>query len=119
MGVPNKVIYKAISKVVFQGRLQYIKKGNLRKFLKPNEKLLLDGCHSIKAAKNLAKYLKSIKGPKYAIWAIQKNREPKKFIECFQGIFRKIVCIKVPNEKNFCPISHIFYDDSFFFYNLL
>ena len=107
MGIPNKVIYKAISKVVFQGRVQYIKKGNLRKFLKPNEKLLLDGCHSIKAAKNLAKYLKSIKGPKYAIWAIQKNREPKKFIECFQGIFRKIVCIKVPNEKNFCSAEDL------------
>ena len=91
---------KTIPKVKFQGRLQYIYTGKLKKLLKKNEKLLLDGCHSHQSAKNLLSYLKTIQGPIYGIWGMQKNKLPEKFIKTFRGIFKKIITVKIPNERN-------------------
>ena len=105
--IKNKTILKALPKIIFQGRLEYIKKGKLRKLLNSNEDLLLDGGASIQAAKNAASYLKKIKKPIYGIWAIQKNRNPKKFLKQFKKIFRKIICVKIPNEKNFCSQAEL------------
>jgi folylpolyglutamate synthase/dihydropteroate synthase len=70
------------------------------KMLHKNEQLLLDGAHAETDAKNLANYLKSIKTPKYAVWAMMKNKEPDLFIRQFKGIFKKIVTIPIENEKN-------------------
>ena len=50
---------------------------------------MLDGAHAETDAKNLANYLKSIKLPKYGIWAMMKNKEPDLFIKQFKGIFKK------------------------------
>ena len=49
---------------------------------------------------NLSGYLKKIKVPKYAIWAMMKNKEPDLFIKQFKGIFKKIITISIENEKN-------------------
>ena len=57
-GVSKKKIIKTIPKVKFQGRLQYVYTGKLKKLLKKNEKLLLDGCHTHQSAKNLLSYFK-------------------------------------------------------------
>ena len=62
---------------------------------------MLDGAHAEADAKNLASYLKDIKEPKYAIWAMMKNKEPDLFIKHFKGIFKKIITIPIENEKNF------------------
>ena len=99
-GVSKKKIIKTIPKVKFQGRLQYIYTGKLKKLLKKNEKLLLDGCHSHQSAKNLLSYLKTIQGPIYGIWGMQKNKLPEKFIKTFKGMFKKIITVKIPNEPN-------------------
>ena len=61
---------------------------------------MLDGAHAEMDAKNLAKYLKNIKVPKYAIWAMMKNKEPDLFIKQFRGIFKKIITIPIENEQN-------------------
>ena len=61
---------------------------------------MLDGAHAEADAKNLANYLKNIKVPKYAIWAMMKNKEPDLFIKQLKGIFRKIITIPIENEKN-------------------
>ena len=61
---------------------------------------MLDGAHAETDAKNLASYLKDIKKPKYAIWAMMKNKEPDLFIKHFKGIFKKIITIPIENEKN-------------------
>ena len=61
---------------------------------------MLDGAHAETDAKNLANYLKNIKEPKYAVWAMMKNKEPDLFIKQFKGIFRKIITIPIENEKN-------------------
>ena len=61
---------------------------------------MLDGAHAEADAKNLANYLRNIKVPKYAVWAMMKNKEPNLFIKQFKGIFRKIITVPIENEKN-------------------
>ena len=99
-GVPRKIIIKTIPAIQFEGRVQYLTKGKLKKLLKPNENLLIDGCHSIASAKNLYNYLKTLKEPVYGIWGMQKNKLPDLFIKSFNGIFKKIITVTIPNEPN-------------------
>ena len=61
---------------------------------------MLDGAHAEADAKNLADYLRNIKVPKYAVWAMMKNKEPNLFIKQFKGIFRKIIAMPIENEKH-------------------
>jgi dihydrofolate synthase / folylpolyglutamate synthase len=99
-GVPKKTIIKTIPRIQFEGRVQYLNKGKLKKLLKSNEKLLIDGCHSIASAKNLYNYLRSLKEPIYGIWGMQKNKLPEIFIKSFKNIFKKVITLTIPNEPN-------------------
>ena len=99
-GVPKKIIIKTIPKIQFEGRVQYLTKGRLKKLLKPQENLLIDGCHSIASAENLYNYLKTLKEPIYGIWGMQKNKLPNQFIKSFNKIFKKIITVTIPNESN-------------------
>ena len=99
-GVPKQTIIKTISKIQFEGRIQYLTKGNFKKLLQPNEELLIDGCHSIASAKNLYAYLKTLKEPIYGIWGMQKNKLPEQFIKSFNKIFKKLITVTIPNEPN-------------------
>ena len=99
-GVPKKTIIKTIPKIQFEGRVQYLNKGKLKRLLKPNEKLLIDGCHSMASAKNLYNYLKTLKEPIYGIWGMQKNKLPNLFIKSFKNIFKKVITLTIPNEPN-------------------
>jgi dihydrofolate synthase/folylpolyglutamate synthase len=99
-GVPKKIIIKTIPKIQFEGRVQYLTNGKFKKLLNSNEKLLIDGCHSITSAKNLLNYLKTLKEPIYGIWGMQKNKLPDQFIKSFGKIFKKLFTITIPNEPN-------------------
>ena len=72
--IKKKVIEKAIPKIHFPGRIDYLDKGRLKKKLSKKERILIDGCHSETSAKNLANYLKTLNEPIYGIWAMTKNR---------------------------------------------
>jgi len=98
--IDKKVIGRTIPSISFEGRFQYLKSGKIKNKLHKNEQILLDGAHAETDAKNLSSYLKNIKFPKYAIWAMMKNKEPDLFIKQFKGIFKKIVTIPIENEKN-------------------
>jgi dihydrofolate synthase/folylpolyglutamate synthase len=100
LGVKHQSIANTIPKIRFEGRLQYLKKGKLRKYLHKNEKLLIDGCHSLASAKNLNDYLKSLNGPIYGICGIQKNKMPEKFIKIFKKTFKQLITVNIPNESN-------------------
>jgi len=104
--ISKKNILKAIPKLQFEGRLQYVK-GKLTKLLNPKEKLLIDGCHSEASAKNLASYLKSIDRDVYGIWGMQKHKHPELFIKQFKRIFKKIIVVKIPDEPNSCKPYHL------------
>ena len=98
--IHRKVINKTIPSISFEGRFQYLKSGKIKNKLHKNEQILLDGAHAETDAKNLANYLRNIKAPKYAIWAMMKNKEPDLFIKQFKGIFKKIITIPIESEKN-------------------
>jgi len=98
--INRKIIEKTIPKISFEGRFQYINKGKIKDKLHKNERIMLDGAHAKADAINMSGYLKKIKDPKYAIWAMMKNKEPDLFIKQFKGIFKKIITISIENEKN-------------------
>ena len=104
--ISKKTILKALPKLQFEGRVQYIK-GQLTRLLNPKEKLLVDGCHSEASAKNLASYLKSIDKDIYGIWGMQKHKHPELFIKQFKGIFKKIIAVKIPDEPNTCKPHYL------------
>ena len=98
--ISKKNILKAVPKMAFEGRIQYLNKGKLTKLLYPNEKLLVDGCHSNASAKNLSSYLKTLNKDIYGVWGIQKNKQPEQFLREFKGVFKEIITIKIPDEIN-------------------
>ena len=98
--IDKKIIDKTIPKISFEGRFQYLKKGKIKNILHKNEQILLDGAHAEMDAKNLADFLRNIKAPKYAIWAMMRNKEPDLFIKQFRGVFKKIITMPIENEKN-------------------
>ena len=100
LGINKNKISKALPKIKFEGRIQYISNGKLRKKLHSQEKLLIDGCHSTISGKNLSDYLKSLGLQKYGIWSMMKNKDPSNFIKQFRGIFSKVYTIPITNEKN-------------------
>ena len=99
-GIPKKIITKTIPKIQFEGRVQYLTRGKLKKLLKPHEQLLIDGCHSITSANNLYNYLKTLGKPIYGIWGMQKNKLPDQFIKSFNKIFNKIITVTISEEPN-------------------
>jgi dihydrofolate synthase / folylpolyglutamate synthase len=99
-GVPKQTIIKTIPKIQFEGRVQYLVKGKLKKLLYPNEKLLIDGCHSVASAKNLYDYLNTLREPIYGIWGMQKNKLPDLFLKSFNSIFKKMITVTIPYEPN-------------------
>ena len=97
--INRKIIEKTIPKISFEGRFQYLNKGKIKKKLKKNEKIMLDGAHAETDAKNLVNYLKSIMVTKYGIWAMMKNKEPDIFIKQFKDTFKKIITVPIENEQ--------------------
>ena len=98
--INKTVIQKTLPKLSFLGRFHYLKKGKIKKILKKNETIMVDGAHSATDAGNLRNYLKSIKLPKYGIWAMSKNKEPDIYIKKLKGIFEKVVTMPIENEDS-------------------
>ncbi len=105
--IKPSIIKKTIPKIIYEGRMQYIEKGKLIKSLNKNERLLLDGAHSKVSAKNLYNYLKTLKLPIYFVWGMQKNKAPKEFLNEFNGLFKKIITVKIPDEPNSCSAEDL------------
>ena len=106
--INKKAIIKALPKIKYTARIDYLDKGKIIEKLNKDEKLLIDGCHSEISGKNLANYLKTIKVPIYGIWAMTKNKDPERFIKQFKGIFKKIITIPIENESAALPNSLLF-----------
>ncbi len=98
--INKKIIERTIPSISFEGRFQYLKKGKIKDKLNKNEQIMLDGAHAETDAKNLTNYLRNIKLPKYAVWAMMKNKEPDLFIKQFKGVFKKIIAMPIEKENN-------------------
>lgn len=107
LNVKPSVIQKTIPKIIYEGRIQYLTRGKLKKYLHKSEILLLDGAHSNSSAKNLYNYLKTLKLPIYCVWGMQKNKMPEEFLKQFKGIFKKIVTVAIPGETNSCSAEQL------------
>ncbi len=108
LNISKKVIQKTLPYLSFDGRYQYLNSGKIKNKLDRNEIIMIDGAHSVADAKNLAAYLKTIKIPKYGIWAMTKNKEPDLFIKQLKGIFKKIVTMPIENENGSVPPDKLF-----------
>jgi len=98
--ISKKIIEKTLPKLSFPGRFQYLKKGKIKNKLNKNETIMIDGAHAPADAKNLCNYLKTIKLPKYGIWAMSKRKEPNLFIKELKNVFQKIVTMPIENENS-------------------
>jgi dihydrofolate synthase / folylpolyglutamate synthase len=107
LNVPTKTILKAMKKIKFEGRMQYLKNGKLKKLLYPVENILVDGCHSEVSAENLSSYLKNVNHDLYGILGIQSHKQPENFVKKFKGIFKKIVAVRIPDEPKSCDTSKL------------
>ena len=96
-----------IPKIRYPARIDYLDNGKLSKKIFKTERILVDGCHSETSGQNLYDYLKTLKVPIYGIWAMTKNKDPDMFIKQFKGIFKKIITVKIPNEKNSCTTEEL------------
>ena len=97
LGVKSEIIKKTIPKIQFEGRVQFIR-GKLTKNKKNS--ILVDGCHSDTSSQNLANYLRKFNLPVYGIWGSLRNKNPGKLIKNFDGIFKKVVTMKIPDEPS-------------------
>ena len=100
LNIDKKIIQKTLPSLSFEGRFQYLNRGKIKNNLYKDEAIMIDGAHAIADAKNLAAYLKTIKLPKYGIWAMTKNKEPSLFIKQLKNVFEKIVTMPIENERN-------------------
>ena len=48
-----------------------------------------------------------MKRPIYGVWAMQKNKEPSKFLKNFKGIFKKIITMTIDSEPNACSADNL------------
>ena len=96
-------IKKAITKIRSEGRLQFIKKGKLRKYVSNNNQILIDGAHNPMAASVVEKYLETLSSGKkiFMLLGMMANKEHKKFIQIFKNRVHAIITLDIPNQENF------------------
>ena len=108
LNIDKKIIQKTLPLLSFEGRFQFLSKGKIKNKLHSNETIMIDGAHAVADAKNLSAYLKSIKIPKYGIWAMTKKKEPDLFIKQLKGLFKKIVTMPIENEYNSVSANELY-----------
>ena len=96
-------IKRAITKIRSEGRLQIIKNGKLRKYVKKNNIILVDGAHNVLAATVVNKYLGNFNKKRKIIMVLgmMANKEHKKFIKIFKNRVSEIITLDIPNQINF------------------
>ncbi len=93
----------AITKIRSEGRLQFIKDGELRKYVSKDNQILVDGAHNLLAAKAVLNYLKGLNSGRKIIMLLgmMSNKEHKEFIGIFKNKIHSIIAVDIPNQVNF------------------
>ena len=96
-------IKKAITKIRSEGRLQFIRKGKLRKYISNNNEILIDGAHNPLGASVVKKYLENLNSGKKVIMVLgmMTNKDHEEFIKIFKNIVDSIIVLNIPNQENF------------------
>ena len=91
-------IKKGIQKISSIGRLQEIKSGKLKDYVK-NNKLFVDGSHNPLGAKVLNQYLESLDCNKHVILGMMVNKNHNEYISYFKNI-KTLITVDIPNQPN-------------------
>ena len=96
-------IKEAIKKIKSIGRLHYINKGKLRKYVSQNNQIIIDGAHNPLAASVIKKYLDTLDKKKniFMILGMMINKDHKAFIQIFKNKVKSITTVDIPNQENF------------------
>jgi dihydrofolate synthase / folylpolyglutamate synthase len=84
-GIKDEHIQRGITKISNLARLQEIKSGKLKEFVKKN-KLIVDGSHNEDGARVLNEYLQSLDCNKHIIIGMMANKDHEKYISYFKDI---------------------------------
>ena len=91
-------IKNGITKIRNVARLQEIRSGKLKEFVKHN-RLLLDGSHNEDGARVLNEYLETLDCNKHVILGMMANKNHEKYISFFKNI-SSFTTIDIPNQPN-------------------
>ena len=91
-------IKSGITKIQNIARLQEIRSGKLKEFVKHN-RLLLDGSHNEDGARVLNEYLETLDCKKHVILGMMANKNHEKYISYFKN-FSSFTTIDIPNHPN-------------------
>ena len=84
-GIKDEHIQRGITKISSLARLQEIKSGKLKEYVKKN-KLIVDGSHNEDGARVLNEYLQSLDCNKHIIIGMMANKDHEKYISYFKDI---------------------------------
>ncbi len=87
-----KKINSAIKNTAWPGRLEILNYNN--------KKIILDGSHNIDGAKKLYKFLEAKKISPIVLFGMLNNKNMRIFINTIKSQVKRILAIKIPNEKN-------------------
>ena len=91
-------IKKGVLKISSIARLQEIKSGKLKEFVKDHQ-LFVDGSHNPLGAKALNEYLESLDCEKHIILGMMANKDHKEYMSFFKDI-SSLTTIDIPNQPN-------------------
>ena len=98
LGIEDNDIKNGVMKIESIARLQEIKSGKLKAFVKDN-RLLLDGSHNEDGSRVLNEYLQTLDCRKHVIIGMMANKEHEKYISYFKDI-SSLTTIDIPNQPN-------------------
>ncbi len=98
LNIRDDHIKKGILKINCIGRLQEIKSGKLKEFVK-DHKLFVDGSHNPLGAKVLNEYLESLDCNKHIILGMMANKDHIEYMSFFKDI-STLTTIDIPNQPN-------------------
>ena len=98
MGIKDNDIKNGVTKIESIARLQEIKSGKLKAFVK-NNRLLLDGSHNEDGSRVLNEYLQTLDCRKHVIIGMMANKDHEKYISYFKDI-SSLTTIDIPNQPN-------------------
>ncbi len=96
--IKDDQIKKGILKINCIARLQEIKSGKLKEFVK-DHKLFVDGSHNPLGAKVLNEYLESLDCNKHIILGMMANKDHNEYMSFFKNI-ATLTTIDIPNQPN-------------------
>ncbi len=95
----NKLTNRAIKKTSWPGRLEIL---NYK-----SNKIILDGSHNVDGAKKLNQFLKIYNIKPVIIFGMLNNKNINLFLRKIKKNIKKLIAIKIPNEKNAFKVNEI------------